>query len=396
MLVYAGAPITKPGGHDQTYSFLPHPDYYWLTGLRRPSGVAAFTKATGWVEFALPVSREERIWEGDGETITGLDVAGLKNWIATQKPQRTFLLGQYLGHEADGKFDSEVQEWFSQARRIKDAEEIALVSKLAGMANIGYQTLRELIRAGISERQVQIEYETAVLRAGAEKFPYDSIVGTGTNSAILHAIPTPRILKDGEHVLIDAGADVADYCVDITRNFPVNGKWSERQKLIYELVKKDQSASIALCSPGSEWKDVHLASARVIAGGLKDLGILKIDQEEALESGAVGAFFPHGVGHMVGLRVRDVGGPPNPNPKKYAGARLRVDMKLEEGFLMTVEPGLYFIPTLLDDEQTRTDYKDVINWTEVEKWKDFGGIRIEDDIHITAQGPVNLTSMVEK
>lgn len=399
VLVFAGSPIQKPGGHDQTYTFLPHPDYFWLTGSRRPYGVSAFTKTDGWIDFVLPVSRDEKIWEGGAEVIPGEDVKNFDSWLGKKRPAKTYLIGQHQHQHLSQVAEDErmnIQELFNEVRRVKDQEEIQLVTSIAMMANHGYQKLKSFIRPGLSERQIQIEYEAEVLRAGSEKFPYDSIVGTGTNSAILHAIPTARVLKDGEHLLIDAGADLHDYCVDITRVYPVNGTFTSRQKMIYELVKKAQEASIALCKPGVEWKDVHLASARVMAQGLVDLGILKISAEEAIQTAAIGAFFPHGVGHMVGLRVRDVGGPANPNPKKYAGARLRVDMPLRAGHLMTVEPGLYFIEALLDDEMTRKDFRDQINWTEVEKWKDFGGVRIEDDIHVTSSGPVNLTAMVEK
>lgn len=401
VLVFAGPPIQKPGGHDQTYTFLPHPDYFWLTGSRRPFGVSAFNKKDGWIDFVLPISREEKIWEGGGEhVIPGEDVNNFDSWLAKRAPAKTYLIGQFDHHRHLSKVAEEerlkVQELFNVIRRVKDQEEIKLIHSIALMANEGYKKIKNIIRPGLTERQIQIEYETEVLRAGAEKFPYDSIVGTGTNSAVLHAIPTARVLKEGEHVLIDAGADLHDYCVDITRNFSVTGTFSSRQKMIHDIVLKAQETSIALCRPGVEWRDVHLASAKVMAQGLHDLGILKISSDEAIETSAIAVFFPHGVGHMVGLRVRDVGGPYNPNPKKYAGARLRVDMPLKEGHLMTVEPGLYFIPALLDDEMTRKDFKDAINWTEVEKWKDFGGIRIEDDIHVTSNGPFNLTSMVEK
>lgn len=226
--------------------------------------------------------------------------------------------------------------------------------------------------------------------------PYGSIVGAGSNAAILHAVPTSRVVKSGDLILIDAGADVDDYCVDITRVFSADGKFSSEQNTIINLVKDAQRSSIELCRPGVEWRDVHLASAKVMAQGLKDMGILNISAEEAMSTGAISVFFPHGVGHMVGLRVRDVGGPPNPNPKKYAGARLRVDMKLQQGHLMTVEPGLYFIEALLNDAETRQTFGDQINWNEALKWREFGGVRIEDDILVTTKGPQNLTEVVEK
>jgi Xaa-Pro dipeptidase len=392
VIVYSGTPIQKPGGHDQTYPFLPHPDYFWISGTRRPYGVSAYTKTDGWIDFVLPVTREERIWEGGAEVIPGKDLAEFSPWMDKRNSQRVFNLTQ----ESDEAEWLQIKETFSRQRRIKDSEEVALVRRLATIANAGYQKLKTSVRPGISERQIQLDYEMAVLYAGSEKLPYDSIVGTGSNSATLHAIPTSRIVKDSEHVLIDAGADIQDYCVDITRIFPANGRRSDRLDAIYDLVLKAQLESIAMCVPGTSWKEVHLKSARVIAQGLVDLNILKVSAEEAVHSNTISVFFPHGVGHMVGLRVRDVGGPYNPNPKKYAGARLRVDMTLEENHLMTVEPGVYFIEALLRDAETRRTFGDQVNWTEAEKWLDFGGVRIEDDILVTSRGPDNLTAVVEK
>lgn len=400
VLIFCGDPIQKPGGHDQTYDFLPHPDYFWLTGSRRPHGISAYSKDIGWVDFVLPVTREEKIWEGGGMAIPGKDIKDFDGWISTHKTSRLILMGQTHSHaHLNNVSDVDraiIQEIYSEVRRAKDAEEVALIRKLADFANFGYKKVKQIIRPGISERHIQLEYENEVLMAGAEKMPYGSIVGTGTRSAVLHAVPTHRIVKAGEHVLIDAGADIDDYCVDITRNFPADGEFTPRQRSIYDLVLNAQTKSIGLMKPGVQWKDVHLASAMVMAQGLKDLGILKTSASEAVETGAIGVFFPHGVGHMVGLKVRDVGGPPNPNPKKYAGARLRVDMELKENYLMTVEPGLYFIEALMNDEETRQNYADQINWNEAQKWADFGGFRIEDDILVTAGGPVNLTEVVEK
>lgn len=392
VLVYSGTPIQKPGGHDQTYPFLPHPDYFWITGSRRAYGVSAYTKAEGWIDFVLPVTREEKIWEGGATVVPGRDLGEFSPWMEKRSSKRVF----NLTLENDESEWLQIKEVYSRERRKKDAEEADLVRKLAGIANAGYAKLKTSIRPGMSERQIQLDYETAVLYAGSEKFPYDSIVGTGSNSAVLHAIPTSRIVKEGEHVLIDAGADLHDYCVDITRIFPANGKRSERLSAIYNLVLKAQLESIAMCVPGTSWRDVHLKSAHVMAQGLRDLNLLNVSPDEALASNAISVFFPHGVGHMVGLRVRDVGGPYNPNPKKYAGARLRVDMQLEENHLMTIEPGLYFIEALLRDSETRRTYGDQVNWQEAEKWLDFGGVRIEDDILVTSRGPDNLTAVVEK
>ena len=290
----------------------------------------------------------------------------------------------------------ELQEKINAIRRVKDPAEVDLIRQTARMAYAGYQKVKDFLRPGVTERQIQIEFEAEVLRAGAEKFPYESIVGSGPNSAVLHAIPTRRVLKENELVLIDAGADLFDYCVDITRTFSSSHAFTSRQKEIYDLVLEAQNRAIAKCRPGVEWSDVHKEAARILASGLKQLGLLACEPETALESGAISVFLPHGVGHMVGLKVRDVGGLLLQEERTHCGVRLRVDLPLQENFIMTVEPGLYFVPALLNHSETRAKYRSEIHWNEVEKWLDFGGIRIEDDILIGADGPENLTAAIEK
>lgn len=399
VLFFSGDPIQKPGGLDQTYHFLPHPDYFWLSGIRRPWGATTYSKTDGWREFIRPVSETERLWEGTGETLVGEDIVGLKATLKNRR--RIFALGQPNGDQkmwatADPQDVPILQESVNSARRIKDAAEIQLIRDIAHMANAGYRKLRNFIRSGVTERQIQIEYETEVLKAGAEKFPYDMIVGSGVNSATLHALPTARIVQDGDLILIDAGADVHDYCVDITRVFSATGTFSSRQKDIYKLVKAAQEAAIRAALPGVEWHAVHRASAKVIAEGLKALNLMSGDVDDLLDSGAVAVFFPHGVGHMVGLRVRDVGPDLTKPMNMSCGVRLRTDFSLQDGFVMTAEPGVYFVPALLDQKERREKFRDQIRWSEVDKWRDFGGIRIEDDILIRSGGAEVLTDVVEK
>lgn len=396
VLIFSGDPIQKPGGLDQTYPFLPHPDYFWLTGARRAHGVLWYSKNEGWADFVKPISKEEILWEGGGQVPEGRDVAELDSWLSEQRP---IFLGQpsakVFAHY-DAESDPQVQEALNRARRIKDNEEVQLVRDLAAMANAGYRELKGMLKPGATERDIQIAYETAVSLAGSEKFPYETIVGSGANAATLHAIPTKKAVQKGELVLVDAGADVADYCVDITRVFAADGAFTQQQKYIYDLVAYAQQAGIALCKPGVDWKDVHIAAARVIAEGLKHLNILSGDTDGLLESGAISNFFPHGVGHMVGLRVRDVGGDATKAPSMTCGIHLRFNLKLEAGFVVTVEPGCYFVPAILGDQERREKYKTQVNWSEAEKWKGFGGVRIEDDVLVRDGEPEVLTAVVPK
>ncbi|MEZ4816209.1 MAG: aminopeptidase P family protein [Bdellovibrionota bacterium] len=401
VVICSGEPIQKPGGLDQSYPFLTHPDFYWLSGLQRPESLFLYSKTEGLQLFIKKTSRDEQVWEGLNTQFEGRDVNEFESFFSKKKYRNIYVLGQAnsrmksLENVSVEKHD-EIQEALNKVRRVKDDAEIALVKKAFQAAHAGYMQIRKIIRPGITERQLQLEYEFAALNAGAEKFPYDTLVGSGTNASILHAIPSSRVLNKGEIVVIDAGADIQDYCVDITRVFAVDGTFTSKQKDIYDLVLKSQIAALELCRPSVSWSEVHLTAARVLAQGLIELKIAKGSTEALVESGAISVFFPHGVGHMVGLRVRDVGGVPKPKAKLYAGVRIRVDIPLEENFLMTVEPGLYFIKALIEDSNLQVKYKEHINWSEVEKWKDFGGVRIEDNVLIKASGNDVITSAVTK
>lgn len=404
LLFYSGEPVRKPGGLDQTYPFIPHPEYLWLTGLRRPRGVVAFMPSEGWIDFVEHPTVEERLWEGGEDEVSGFDIAQLSTWIDGRAPFRIFAFGQppaaaldsLKGLNRDQELQLGIQEVINRVRRRKDRAEVELIEKAAGFAAKGYRLLSTFITPGLTEREIQIAYEAEVLRAGADKFPYDTIVGSGTNAAVLHAIPTSKVINENELVLVDAGADLFDYCADVTRVFPSSGRFTKQQQDLYDLVLTAEREAIARCSAGVEWREVHRTAAYVLADGLRELSILKCDADTALESEAISVFFPHGVGHMVGLRVRDVGGVAGKAVDFCCGVRLRVDLVLEENFVMTVEPGLYFVKPLLDKADTRSRFRELINWSELERWREVGGIRIEDNILITKGAAKNLTSQIEK
>lgn len=398
VLVYAGEPIGKPGGLDMTYPFLPQPAYYWLTGRRRESEVVLYNKELGWIEFQKEIPIEEAIWEGERRDLLvseeGRNRNELESFLQGNRFSTIYHLGQ-TSNSVDGKA-FELRTALDQTRRSKDAAEVALIREVSLVAKAGYQKIEQVLRPGISEKEIQIAYESEVLKAGSHTLPYETIVGSGKNSAILHALPTQRIIQENEFVLIDAGADIYDYCVDITRVFPSSENISYQHKALYSLVLQAHSECLAMAKPGVMWRDVHLHAASVLTEGLLQLGIMKGSVSALMEKEVISVFFPHGVGHLVGLRVRDTGQMENLQPKTYAGARLRVDIELEEDHLITVEPGCYFISALLDHPDTKSKYKDDIDWGEVEKWKHIGGVRIEDNILITKEGNENLTGAVEK
>jgi Xaa-Pro aminopeptidase len=389
VLVGAGEPIPVPGGADMTYPFRSHPEYYYLTDRDRPGGVLAFDPHAGWVDFAHAISAGERLWLGtDGEDPDGPTTADLADWLALRADRPHACLGVPPGHhDGDPELTSTLRFALDRIRRRKDGLELDRMLAAERATRAAFARVVPLLREGTTERAVQIEFEAEAYRHGAGAMAYDTIIAAGPNSAALHFAPSARAMRSGELVLIDAGADCLRYASDITRTYPAGGQFTTEQQELYSVVRAAQLAAIDRCVPGAEWRDVHLTAARAIAEGLRSCGILSGDVDALIDSGAVWLFFPHGVGHLVGLGVRDAGGilperrndpPPFPH--------LRIDLPLEPGMVVTVEPGVYFVRALLEDPEQRRRHRDSVVWGRVDRMLDFGGIRIEDNILITDAG----------
>jgi Xaa-Pro aminopeptidase len=398
VLVGAGEPINQPGGFDQCYEFIPHPQYRWLSGSTRPGSVMAYDPREGWTHFVVPVSEKERVWDGDPVVPEGRPREELDGWLEERSGRPVALLGVPISDvQGDDELGKRLTIALDHERRAKDASEIELMRRCAQATAAGYAAAREFIRPGVTERQIQVELEAAMGRAGAHGMGYASIVGTGPNSRVFHFTPGDRRVERGDLVLIDAGAHIERYVIDVTRTFTADGGWKGRQADVRLLVRAAEEAVFAKCRPGTRWSECHRAAAAVLAQGLVDLGLARGSAESLCESEAIALFLPHGVGHAVGLGVRDSGGamPSAPEePSTVCGVKVRVDLPLAAGYVMTVEPGLYFIPALLTDPERREKFKDQINWTEVDGWLDFGGLRLEDNLLITDGEPENLTKAI--
>ncbi len=399
MLVVAGEPIGIPGGQDQTYPFFPHPHYYWLSGSRRAGGVLAFDPDEGWTDFRAPISQAERVWEGaEGET-GGQDVAGLKGWLEARRGRPLAVVGcQLTDVHADEELSQRVCRELQHLRRPKDESEVALVARAVEASARGYARVTEWLNPGVSEREVAIRLEAEFFLGGADRTGYGTIVGSGTNSAVLHWPASAKRMAAGELVLIDAGGSIDGYTADVTRVYPVNGEWDARQRDLHAILLQAQINALEGCQVGVEWGDLHTRTASQLAAGLRSLGVLRCSPEEAVESEAIALFFPHGLGHMLGLGVRDASGlaPGRSEVRLFAGARLRMDLPLEANYLVTVEPGLYFIPALLNDPEKRSLHAGRVAWDELPPWIELGGMRIEDNVLVTPQGPRNLTAAIPK
>jgi Xaa-Pro aminopeptidase len=387
VLVAAGDEIPLPGRGDRAYPFRAHSEYLYLTDRERPGGVLALDPGNGWVEFVVPVTAEELLWsglEGDREGVPEgtRPLDELEGWVRGRPVRR-------LGAAADP--DSELRDALIRVRRPKDDVELERMRVAAEATRAGFAELVALVEPGRTERELQIAVEATFLRSGGDFLAFESIVAAGDHAAVLHFSPTARELRAGELLLIDAGAEHRGYASDVTRTYPVGGALDARQRLVWETVRRAGEAAIAACGPGVEWRDVHRTAALVVAEGLAQLGVLRGATETLVESGAVTLFFPHGIGHMVGLGVRDAGAASDEAREPEPGLpRLRVDIALEPRQAWTVEPGIYFVAPLLARHRGRRD----VDWSRVDDLLGFGGVRIEQNVLITGEGCEVLTRAI--
>jgi Xaa-Pro aminopeptidase len=278
-------------------------------------------------------------------------------------------------------------------RSIKDKLEIKEIENMVEVAFLMHTTAMKMARPGATEREIAGVIEGICL-SNSYAVSFSSICSI--HGEILHNPYYNNVLEKGKLFLADAGSEsLMHYASDITRTTPVAKKFDSRQRDIYEIVLNANLEVIRISKPGLLYRDIHLAAAKIIVDGLKSIGLMKGNSDEAVSEGAHAIFFPHGLGHMLGLDVHDmeglgedyVGYDSNISRSEQFGlAYLRMARKLEPGFVITDEPGIYFIPSLINQWKVEKQFTEFINYDKLEEYKDFGGIRIEDDLLITENG----------
>jgi Xaa-Pro aminopeptidase len=278
-------------------------------------------------------------------------------------------------------------------RIIKSDEEIAEIEKAMAITRAMHLEGMRVARPGVAEWEVAGAVEGVALRHGGRlSFP----IICSKHGETLHNHHYDNLLENGDLVVLDTGGvSPSGYAGDITRTLPIGGRFDGRQRAIYDLVLDAEVRSVEAVRPGVTYREVHLAACRILAEGLCELGLMKGDPAEAVAAGAHALFMPHGLGHMMGLDVHDAEG----LDETYAGygsemkrseqfglASLRLGRTLEPGFVLTVEPGIYLIPALIDRWKAEDRHAAFIEYEELESWKTFGGVRIEDDVVVTADG----------
>jgi Xaa-Pro aminopeptidase len=300
-----------------------------------------------------------------------------------------------------GKTNAEIQSGASidlikavtKLKEIKDDAEITEIEKAVDIAYLMHTTSMKMAMPGVKEQEIAGMIEGISLALGG---PVSFPIILSMDGQTLHNHYHGNILKEGRMMVTDAGAETQlCYSSDITRTVPVGGKFNSRQKDIYETVLSAIVNSTTATRPGIEYREVHMLAAKYIVEGLKGIGLMKGNVDDAVAAGAHTLFFPHGLGHMMGMDVHDmeglgenyVGYDEKPKrAKQFGTAYLRLGKVLKPGFVITNEPGCYFIPALIDKFRSEGKFTDFINYGKAETYKDFGGIRIEDDILVTETG----------
>jgi len=278
-------------------------------------------------------------------------------------------------------------------RSTKTAEEIAAIYRACDVGYMMHTTAQRLIRPGVTERYVGGQVD-GIARSMAQGVSFATIFSQ--HGEIMHGNPSGAQLEAGRLALCDAGCELDDYCSDHTRTMPVTGRFTQRQLEIYSIVEQCHDYVLQVARPGVKYADVHFAVCRMMVDRLKELGLMRGDTDEAVRQGAHAMFLPHGLGHMMGMDVHDMEGlgqvyvgfddETRPNLEQFGTNCLRMGRRLEEGFVVTDEPGIYFIPHLIDLWRAEGHCAEFLNFDLLDTYKDFGGIRIEDDVLITSDG----------
>lgn len=416
---------------DNWYPFRQDSSFLYFTGLDKP-GLALLIDSDNEKEilFGDDVTVDDLVWHGRQKTIreqayqcgiqTVQPLSSLQitidklvakrtvHFLPPYRPEHLLQLSELLGLSPTAvKAAASVPliKAIVALRSIKSAEEIGEIEKAVTITTQMQAAAMHGAKAGMTEAEVAGRLHGIAISAGGNiAFPTILTV----HGEILHNHYGQTVLQQGEMVLLDCGAETGmHYAGDLTRTFPVNEKFSSIQKEVYDIVLAAQAAAIAALAPGTLFKDVHLLACERLVDGLKQIGLMKGDAREAVEAGAHTLFFQCGLGHMMGLDVHDmenlgeeyVGYTEDLKKSTAFGLRsLRLGRALERGFVVTVEPGLYFIPELIDLWTAEKKHAQFINYQNVQAFKSFGGIRIEDDFVITANGsrllgePLNKTA----
>ena len=401
--ILPAAPV-RTRNRDVEYPYRQDSDFYYVTGYEEPEAVAVLLpkrKRGEFVLFCRERDPEMELWNGVRSGLEGAvkdygaddafpigDIDDILPGLLENQSRVYYAMGYY------SEFDQRMIGWVNRVRTrskagvtspaefvaldnllhemrlVKSKAEIRAMSRAMEISSKAHIRAMQACRPGMTEYEIEAELNYEFMRGGSRRAAYPSIVAGGANACVLHYVENRDSLRDGDLLLIDAGAEYDYYAADITRTFPVNGRFSKTQRALYDVVLEAQEAAIEQVRPGNHWNAPHEAAVEVLAEGLVALGLIKGRASSVIKKGRYRKFYVHRTGHWLGMDVHDVG-------EYKIGGEWRV---LEPGMVMTVEPGLYVAP---GDKQV------------ARKWWNTG-IRIEDDVLVTRTGNKVLTAAVPK
>lgn len=420
LIIFPGNNESPCNYPDNTYKFRQDSTFLYFFGINQP-GLAGIIDAESGEEylFGNDVTMDDIIWMGPQPSIHELanqvgvahsaplnDMKELVEKAIQQNRPIHFLppyrydtmlwLEAILGIRAAVLKDYSSLKLIKAVVNLRSVKEPCEIEEIERACDIGYEmhtTAMRLCKPGVKE-----QYIAGVIDGIAASYGSMNSFATilSQNGETLHNHYHGNILQEGKLMLTDAGAETENnYCSDFTRTIPVGGHFTSRQKDIYNIVVACHDHAIEFARPEQTWKEVHINVCKVLAQGLKDLGLMKGNVDEAVAAGAHALFMPHGLGHMMGMDVHDmeglgqiyVGYDEETRPSDQFGlASLRMGRRLKEGFVITDEPGCYFIPALIDKWRAEKKFTDFLNYDVIDTYKDFGGIRLEDDVLIIPGG----------
>ena len=410
-----GAKVMYRYQTDYEFAFRQESNFWYVSGVNEPDCAAILDIDSK--EFHLFVPKRDAqyaVWHG---YVKSLDqyrteyapdhvhyIDELPEVIKKIQPSMVFCVDpasekQFRSHQPEIPTNSEALiEALTDARVIKTEDELVCLRKASQVNNEAYERVIRHWKPGMYEYQAKAIFTEVQMSHGLQQDAYNGIYASGPNSAILHYVSNTRKTQDGELFLIDAGFEYKGYASDFSRTFPVNGRFTSDQAGVYDAVLTAQKQVIEAIKPGVRMEDLHMMAARTMMEGLLRMGIIKGSLDDIMETNIFALFFPHGLGHFLGLDTHDVGGYPKGVERidRPGIFYLRARRELEAGMVITIEPGIYFVPAVLEPALQDSTKRMFLNAEKVHQFMGFGGIRIEDDIVVTENGYENLTHIAKE
>lgn len=421
LLIAGGLP--RPRNYAaSTFPFRPDSHFLYFFGWGAPGAMALFAEGQATVYLPAP-HPDDALWSGPERSfdqlaaalgvrvapledlpgaLAGRGAATLPAADAETRARQTALLGRPVAPRAFSEADAALADAVIALRLRHDEAAVGELARAAEITALAHTAGMRATRPGVREAVVRAAMEAEMTARGCGT-AYGSIVTV--HGEILHNETHGNVLSPGDLLLCDVGAESpGGWAGDVTRTWPVDGTYTAPQAELYDVVLGAQQAAIAAARPGVRYRDLHLLATETLAQGLVAVGLLRGDPGERARDGSAALLFPHGVGHLLGLDVHDM--EDLGDRAGYAAGRvrahepglryLRLDRDLQEGMAVTIEPGIYFVPAVLDNSEIRQRYAGRVDWARVEKYRHLRGIRIEDDVLITASGARVLTDMIPK